>query len=421
MSQILHDVDPDEVSPVRRGAIRRRFSLLKGDDTVTLAPELQDVIGIPVAKEGALLDAMRENGASPEAQEAAIAAARLLKAYEDELPAGFGLDLAAFAKAQTSPGDDSAADDMRDGTAGGDDDGDGDVSMSKLGPGGGEDVPDEDGQGSGDGADRYGSADGAPKDGRRKGPKRDGSANGPPKDGSGKGAPKDTDGVRKALGAVAKGLGIGSRSPEGGADAPAYDDIGKELGMGDNAVSVPIVKEDGSWELSHLDDPAQAFFTSLRKSQEEREATLLERVEKAETTAANAEEALRSVRYVQKAEEEYGNLGRPDEIGPVLKEIAGKVDGETFEKLEGILKSANGKAEASVLFEELGRGGFVEKHGDDDPWTQIVKAASELVEKSGAKVSKDEAIAQFLQTDAGREMYAAYQADRGGLGDLVRG
>jgi len=100
MAQELFDIDPDEVSPVRRGAIRKRFNILKSDDgKVTLAKSLVDALAEPFEDEGALVDTLRKSGVSEDGQEAAVAAARLLKGFEDELPDGLRLDVGAVVKA----------------------------------------------------------------------------------------------------------------------------------------------------------------------------------------------------------------------------------------------------------------------------------------------------------------------------------
>ncbi len=81
--KLLEDVDVDEVSPVRRAANRRKF-VLKGDSDVDA--EIQDIMQVAAPFEGAMLDGLRADGADETVQKAAVAAVRLLKGVEDELP-----------------------------------------------------------------------------------------------------------------------------------------------------------------------------------------------------------------------------------------------------------------------------------------------------------------------------------------------
>lgn len=82
----LRDIDPDEISIVTRGAIRRRFSLLKTDDVpeLELDPQFAEVLEKSADGERQLHGAL--DGADVDTARAAVAAYRLLKAYESESP-----------------------------------------------------------------------------------------------------------------------------------------------------------------------------------------------------------------------------------------------------------------------------------------------------------------------------------------------
>ena len=112
MAQELSDVDPDEVSPVGRGANLKRFALLKeAGGTMQLSKELEDAASVPHPNEGAMVDALRKGGASESAQDAAVLMARLSKALEDELPVSLHVDVDAIAKGMTAANADDEPED----------------------------------------------------------------------------------------------------------------------------------------------------------------------------------------------------------------------------------------------------------------------------------------------------------------------
>lgn len=86
--KLLTDVDVDEVSPVLRAANRRRFVLKGDEEEMTVDAEIADIMSVPWAHEGAMLDELRKNGSDETVEKAAVAAMRLLKGVEEELPDG---------------------------------------------------------------------------------------------------------------------------------------------------------------------------------------------------------------------------------------------------------------------------------------------------------------------------------------------
>ena len=85
--KLLTDVEVDEVSPVRRAANRRRFILKEDGEELGVDAEIADIMADPWEHEGAMLDGLRAAGADETVQKAAVAAVRLLKGVEEDLPA----------------------------------------------------------------------------------------------------------------------------------------------------------------------------------------------------------------------------------------------------------------------------------------------------------------------------------------------
>jgi hypothetical protein len=329
--QLLADIDPDEVSPVQRGAQGRRFAFAKADNE--LDPALMSALEAPHATEGALVDELRKAAVDEDGQKAAVAVVRLLKAFE------LDVDLVTKAMAPVDKDDD-----------GDDDEGDDDVD-------------------------------------------------------------KDDPEFRAA------GADVSKTADELGATR-------EEQQMSETAApAVPILKADGSWDLSGVPDEARGFYESVLKAADTAKAendVLKERVEKAESVAAEASATLREREFVAKAGTEFDKIAPAEELGQVLKAASEHLDPEVFEKLEGILKGANERVAKGDLFAEVGarvmRGekpasaAGVQDHSTGDAWGKIEKAASEIVEKSDG-ITQEQAIARVLKTAEGQALYAEYMGE----------
>lgn len=82
---LLNTVDADEVSPVRRGANRKRVVLKEEGDAI-VDPEVADILSVPWAHEGAMLDVLRKSGVDEAVQKSMIGGLRLLTGSADDLP-----------------------------------------------------------------------------------------------------------------------------------------------------------------------------------------------------------------------------------------------------------------------------------------------------------------------------------------------
>lgn len=364
--QLLTHTQADEVSPVERAANRRRFLLRKSADTVELSPELTDVLTQPHENEGAFTDLLRKGGVSEEGIEAAVVAARLLKGFEDELPEGLRVDVDAVLKAKTPP----ANADEEDGDCD-------DVAMAKAA----EAIKSED-----ELVQAITKADG-------------------------KDLPKTIEQLAKA----ARALGLTRLLPQSWASDGNVEKEDHDMPEGDVSVAVPVKKEDGSWDLSGVAPEARPFYEDVLKARDAAEAeakTLTDRVEKAETAAAATQEELRTAESVQKAAE-YAHVAPAEELSPVLKEAQAKLEPETFEKLEGILKAAQERIAKGNVFSEFGSK-LEGSESAGDAMAQLEKMAAELVEKSSDPLSPEQAFDRVLKTAEGAALYAQYKGETAG-------
>lgn len=432
--RLLQNIDPDEVSPVRRGANRKRFLFFKdadGEGGMELDTELADVLSIPAEHEGGLLDAIRKAGGDEAEQRAAIAIARLAEGFPEVAD--------AVLKAAKKPTADD--DDANEGNESSDDADS--VGMSKMGtPAGGEFDLHPDGQleGHGSGAkNKDGSASGAARDGSDTSEEDlDGDGDGDPlnkrtfsaderraaassgaalPDGSfpiqnrsdlanaiqAIGRAKDRGKAMAHIKARAKALGATSMLPDSWGSGTVNKE---EHDMSEG--TVPVRKEDGSLDLSSLAPDAREFWEEeVRKADE-----LKERVEKAEAMARKAEDELRTKEYILKAEG-LSHVAPAQDLAPILKEAAEKMDAESFEKLGEILAAAEEKVSKGGLFTEFGSAARGEGSGGD-AWEKIEKMAGELVEKS-TDLSHAQAVTKVLDTEQGKALYSEYLADAIGV------
>lgn len=95
----------------------------------------------------------------------------------------------------------------------------------------------------------------------------------------------------------------------------------------------------------------------------------------------------RTAEFVAKAEPLVGLLGKADEMGPILADIAEKAP-ESYEKLEGALVAAAQREDMAKLFSELGAG---EGEADADPiarrdaWVEKNKQDGETVTQARSR------------------------------------
>ncbi len=379
----LTDLDGDEVSLVKRAANRRRFLLLKGDSS--LDTELADILDVPWEREGALLDEIRKSGVHDETTErAVIAAVRLLKGVETEFTPELIEKLGTELYGRANP---------------------------KLNTGGG----------TGNGGQLVGSAGSAeddPPEGDASGPSKDGSGRDGELEGSGS-APKvaedkepdddDEDDVKKSW-IIRKANTLGIKLPESWgvskSDSSDIDDVMSDIEKGDAVeFRVPVKKEDGTWDYDGVPEEAVGFFSTLIEKGEQTSKELAEAREQLEKSA----EDTRHRDSVEKAAS-YSHVAAPDDLAPILKEIAEKLDTETVEKLEAVLGNAEERISKGDLFSEMGKRSSVDTSSSDAYSTAVQKAA-ELVEKSDTALTQDQAMTKIWMENP--DLYGQYLAENG--------
>ena len=394
MAQRLSDIQPGEVSLVKRGANRKRFLLAKADD---LDEVVAEILAAPAAHESALLDAVRKTGGDESVEKAAAAFARAGAALADAYGQLPGEVVKAMSRAMR--------DDMLDEDAG--DDGDGDE-------------PDDDD--TVEMAKAYETL--LKRDFTAEQRKKLAETGAAMSNGS---YPIETKGdLENAVHAIGRGNAphadirahIIRRARALGATDLLPDDwnVTKEDEVTETAQAVPVKKEDGTWDLSAVPEEQRPAFEAVIKAHDD-EVTELRK--QAETEASKADEAIRIAKeerdaretreYIAKSEG-FTHLAKDDtEFGGLLRDIAKAERDETLpegtlEKLEAVLKAANEAVEKGALFAEMGRTG----HGSTSADSKLDAVAKELRD-ADPTLTEAKAIAKALEMHP--DLYDEYRKE----------
>lgn len=137
---------------------------------------------------------------------------------------------------------------------------------------------------------------------------------------------------------------------------------------------------------------------------EEVEASRLAEVAKAaglEDRIAKMEQERKQAEFVAKARE-YSNLGKADELGPLLLAADEHFSAEQYQALERLLKAANAQVESGDLFAQFSKADTDEPAEAADRVTALAKAKVDAGEAKTLQIAK----LQVLQEN--RELAAEY-------------
>lgn len=404
MASKLTDIHPGQnelgegVSLVHRGANRRRFLLAKSDELDT---DVAEILAVPVAKEAALLDAVRASGGDESVEKAAATVARahaaLTDAYSDATPE----QRAALAKAVGELMSDEPDDDEPDVDV----DEDNDEKVMKAY----EEIV------------KSFTAEQRQEMARSGEALTDGSYPIPDREyleraihAVGRGKNNSHGAIRAHIVKRAKALGAESLLPD------TWEDVTKEADMPETETTVPIKKDDGTWDLSGVPEEQRTAFEAILKSHDDELAELRKQAEVEQTKAeealkiAKAEQETRLTReFVEKSAGLAQLAKSDDEFGVVLRDIAkAEQDGHlaegTYAKLETVLKAANEQIEKGDLYAETGRTGTTAGAGDAQ--ARLDSAAAEL-RKSDSNLTKAQSVAKALENDP--SLYTAIKKEQG--------
>jgi hypothetical protein len=380
----LSEIDPGELSLVRRGANRRPWTVKKSDEL--LLPQLQDVLALPVDGDDRFVAELRKTDVAEDAGLAALGAYRLLKAHADELPEPLAELLKQMDALDCEDGGEAEPDD--------------DEVVAKA-----YEAAIEKKDYSAEQRQQMASDGRAMPNGSY--PIDDSSdlENAVHAIGRGKNEPHAQ--IRAHIVARAKALKATDLLPDSW-------NVSKEDDMpeGDGAL-VPFKKDDGGWDVSMLPEESRDAMAAFLKSQDdEREAELKKAADERseiEKQAAEANEIAKSEREIRETREYFAKaeeLGQPgDDFGPVLKAIAAAVDADTFEKLESVLKTAHRRAVDAGIFKEIGANG----DGDGESALEQLEKKADEIKAADSSLTKEQAFAKAL--DENPDLYARYREE----------
>lgn len=187
------------------------------------------------------------------------------------------------------------------------------------------------------------------------------------------------------------------------------EEVNKNLKGGTMPAKVPVLKEDGSWDLSGVDENLRPALEVVCKSNEMLTKTITsqELVNKSLAEKLKTEQDARVLKEFEVKAQSYGHLGDDaTALAKVLKS-AHDADPKNCEAIEMILKSANAKIEEGNLFKEAGATSTT-MHGAT-AWTKIEKMA-EGFETADPSLSKADAIDLVLKKHP--ELYDEYSQEK---------
>ena len=173
--------------------------------------------------------------------------------------------------------------------------------------------------------------------------------------------------------------------------------ITKEL-LEESSKMVPVKKEDGSWDLSTVDEKLKPALEVVFKSNEQ-----LEKTNKTLADELRVERDLRITKEFNQKAIAMGYAG--DEAASVAKSLKDtySISKEAGESLEKVLKSAADKVKESEVFKEFGTTGG---HQPNSAWEKIEKSA-ETIRATMPNLSQEQAIDLVMKNNPA--LYAEYE------------
>jgi hypothetical protein len=168
-----------------------------------------------------------------------------------------------------------------------------------------------------------------------------------------------------------------------------------------------VLKADGTLDLSAVPESLKPTLEILYKGQQDAIKKAADLEQKLEVERTN-----RVTKEFNEKAAGFKHIGADkDKVAAILKSTAEK-NPEQLAALEEVLKGVDAQVATGDLYKELGSG--LQSSGKTT-YEMIEKAAEGFVQKSGQTMTKEAAVAEFLNTKEGQKMYAQHQAERGGI------
>lgn len=204
--------------------------------------------------------------------------------------------------------------------------------------------------------------------------------------------------ARQAYAAAMKQRGLDVAKTKKSDDMRAGGNLDVEEGKSEVAKSALA-------SLSKLPEAQRRLLTPVIKSQFDRIAELERAHKTAVAKSQKLEAETRRKAYVAKAAAEFPGAGTPEELGTLLYNMELR-DPEGAKTLTRVLKAQQAQAQMGGergLFGEVGTR--MSNVSGGDAHAKLDAAVDSIVQKSAGGKSRDQLMAEFLQTPAGRALY----------------
>lgn len=168
-----------------------------------------------------------------------------------------------------------------------------------------------------------------------------------------------------------------------------------------------VLKADGTLNLEAVPKALRPALESVFKAQKD----LVKKNASLSKELADKQAAEEKREIVAKADS-LTHLGLPKEDVIATLQDAKKMGPEAFARISKSYEALNEQNKSGKLFTEIGSS--LSDSSIEMPYEQIEKAAMTHIAKSGVSKSKEEAVALFLETAEGQQMYGQYKASRKG-------
>lgn len=150
-------------------------------------------------------------------------------------------------------------------------------------------------------------------------------------------------------------------------------------------------------------EQAEAELKALKAKEQEGVAKALADAEEAREEVRKLREDREREQFIKRAEP-YKVFMKADDLGPILRKISKALSPDEMKGFEQRLKAVATQLEKSALFDEVGHGSDSETASPEE---RLAAGAAEI-RKREPKLSREQAMAEFLKTDEGKVIYADY-------------
>jgi hypothetical protein len=200
---------------------------------------------------------------------------------------------------------------------------------------------------------------------------------------------------------------VGIEPPKPGVIEPTNKDCGEDkdkMMKGDNQNKGDKMPNDEL--LKSLPEETRTKVEALFKANDDKVAEAVKKAEEAEKALKAERDEKIKKEFIEKAATLKKVPAKAERLGEILKAFS-EVNKEMTDELFGVLKAADEAIEKGGLFDEKGSTAI---NKGEKAMEKIEKAATALAAEK--KITKAQAMDQFLMTEEGKNLYNEYESER---------